>query len=332
MENMVRLLPLLGLIAIQDILVGIFGAPSIVATMIASRAMGPRRSIILSAFAQLAGPFLFGVAVASTIGSEIVNSYDVTPPMLYAALISTIFWMIFTWITKIPSSSTHALLGAMIGAIFIAQGPNSIQILGLLKMLVSLTLTAPLALLVGYLFTKISTSIARDETPQTNNRFNQGQWVASLFLGLAIGSNNAQNAMGITALGLMATGVTPEFGVPLWVIIISAACLAIGNLIGGTRLIRSVGTQFCNIRPVHGFCAEVSSASIILVSALVGGGVSATHITNMSIVGAGAAESLRDIQWKFVRKVLVTWIVTMPFTGVLAALLYVAMQKLTISF
>jgi inorganic phosphate transporter, PiT family len=328
MENLLSLMPLLGLIVIQDILTGIFGAPSIVATLTASQAMGPRRSIIFSALAQFIGPFLFGVAVASTIGSEVIDSYEVTPGMLYAALCSTIFWMVFTWFTRIPSSSTHALIGGMVGAISVAQGTNAIHMLGLLKMIFSLTLTAPLALFVGFLITKISTSIAHTETPRSNNRFNRGQLVASLFLGLAIGSSNAQNAMGVTALGLIATGVLPKFEVPLWVIIISAACLALGNLIGGTRLIRSVGTQFFNIRPVHGFCAEVSSAAIILVSSLVGGGVSTTHITNMSIVGAGAAESLREVQWIFVRKVLLTWVLTMPFTGVLAGLLYLAFRAM----
>ncbi|MFN8371563.1 MAG: inorganic phosphate transporter [Anaerolineae bacterium] len=328
MHNLMLLLPLMGLVAIQDILTGIFGAPSIVATMIASQAMGPRRSLIFSAFVQLIGPFLFGVAVASTIGSEVADSFGITPGILYAALSATIFWMVFTWFLSIPCSSTHALIGGLVGAVVIGLGPSSIHLIGLLKIILSLTLTAPLALIVGFIVTKISASVARHETPHVNHRFNRGQLVTSVFLGLAIGSNNAQNAMGITTLGLMATGSLSKFEVPIWVVAASAICLALGNLIGGTRLIRSVGTQFFNIRPIHGFCAGVSSATIILVSSLVGGDVSTSHVTSMSIVGAGAAENLSEVQWIFVRKVLLTWVLTIPFTGVLAGVLYLCFRAL----
>jgi PiT family inorganic phosphate transporter len=321
----IALIPFLLLVAVQDILTGIFGAPGIVATMIASRAMTPRRALILSTLAQLIGPLLFGVAVATAVGSEIIDSSGITPAALYAALGSTVFWMLFAWYLRIPSSSTHALIGGMVGAALAALGPSAIHTSGLLKILLSLTLTAPLGIIVGYFVTRLCYWLASSASPRISHRFNQGQFIASLFLGLAIGSSNAQNAMGVTVFGLLAIGVLPKFEVPIWVIVTSAICLALGNLIGGMRLMRSVGSQFFRIRPIHGFSAEVSSAAIIAVSSLVGGDVSTTHVTSMSIIGAGAAERISMVRWGFVQKVLLTWVLTIPLTALLAGLIYLAL-------
>lgn len=322
MDGFAALVLLLLLVAVQDILTGVFGAPSIVATMIASRAMGPRRAIYLSTIAQLVGPFLFGVAVANTLGKEVVTSQGLTPAVLDGALLSTVFWMVFSWYFRIPSSSTHALIGGMIGAVLAALGPGAIHSSGLLKILISLILTVPLGIIGGYLVTRLLYWLARNASPQINQRFNQGQWVASLFLGFVIGSNNAQNAMGVTTLGLVAAGVLPNFQVPLWVIVGSAVCLAIGNLIGGMRIMKTVGMQFFRIRPIHGFSAEISSAVIIMVNSLLGGDVSTTHVTSMSIIGAGAAERISMVRWGFVQKVLLTWVFTIPTTALFAALFY----------
>lgn len=322
MEAFITVLPLLILVAVQDVLTGIFGAPSIVATMIASRAMEPRRAIYLSTIAQLIGPLLFGVAVASTIGSEVVDADGVTPAVLNAALASTVFWMLFSWYFRIPSSSTHALLGGLVGAVLAALGPDAIHSAGLIKILVSLTFTVPLGIIGGFIATNLCYWLARNATPQVNERFNQGQLLMSVLLGFVIGSNNAQSAMGMMTMGLVAAGMLPSFEVPLWVMIGSAACLALGNLIGGMRIMGSVGTKFFRIRPIHGFSAELSSTAIILISSLLGGNVSTTHVTSMSIIGAGAAERISMVRWGFVRKVLMTWVFTIPATAICAALVY----------
>jgi PiT family inorganic phosphate transporter len=327
-DGLSGLLPFLILVAAQDVLTGIFGAPSIVATMVASRAMSPRRAILLSTLTQLIGPFLFGIAVASAVGSEVVESRGVTPLVLYAGLMSTIIWMIFSWWRKIPCSSTHALIGGLVGSVAVASGPWAIHQIGLFKILLALTLTAPLGFLCGFLITRVCYFLARQDSHHVNRRFNRGQLVASMFLGLAVGSNNAQNAMGITALGLVAVGVLPQFEVPIWVIVGSAVCLAIGNLVGGMRLIRSVGVDFFPIRPIHGFGAEVASVSVIVASSIVGGDVSTTHVTSMSIVGAGSAESFAQVQWRFVRRVFLTWILTIPLTAILAGLIYLGLIAL----
>jgi PiT family inorganic phosphate transporter len=310
------LIPLLFLVSAQDTLTGVFGAPSIVATMIASNAMAPHRAILLSTCAQLIGPCVFGVAVATSIGSEVIDPRAITPAIIFAALGATVAWMLAAWFWRIPCSSTHALVGGLVGAGFAGLGASAIHESGLLKIVLGLTLTAPLGILVGFGIARLCRALTRRR--HADRHFNRGQFVVALFLGLAVGSNNAQNAMGVTVLGLMATGFLPRFEVPLWVIVGSGVCLALGNLVGGMRLMRSVGTQFFEVRPLHGFSAEMSSTLIIIASSLVGGDVSTTHVTSMSIVGAGAAESVRAVQWRFVRRVLLTWVLTIPATALLA--------------
>lgn len=314
--------PILALVVIQDILTGIFGAPSIVATMIASRAMSPTRALLLSTIAQLVGPFLFGVAVASAVGDDVVEAARITPTAMDAALVATVAWMLLSWLLRIPCSSTHALIGGLVGATLSAAGTDAIHGAGFLKIVFSLTLTAPLGIVGGFVVARVFYWLAHSFGPQINQRFNQGQLVASLLLGFAIGSNNAQNAMGVTTLGLMATGMLSEFRVLPWVVVLSAVFLAIGNLVGGMRMMRSVGMQFFRIRPIHGFSAEMASAVIITGSSLLGGDVSTTHVTSMSIIGAGAADRLAMVRWGFVQRVLLTWVLTIPTTALLAGLLY----------
>lgn len=328
MDNWGLLIPLLILITAQDALTGVFGAPSIVATIIASEAMSPRRALILSTLAQLVGPCLFGVAVATTVGSEVVDPSRMTPSILYAGLTATVVWMLVAWYWRIPSSSTHALIGGLVGAVFAALGVSAIHETGLLKIVLGLLLTAPLGVVIGFLIARFCRMLTARARSVGEHHFNRGQLIFAVFLGLTVGSSNAQNAMGITVLGLMATGHLSKFEIPFWVILGSAVCLAAGNLIGGMRLMRSTGMGFFHVRPLHGFSAEMSSSMIILVSSLVGGGVSTTHVTSMSIVGAGVAESARAVQWRFVQRVLLTWVLTIPVTATLACLIWLVLNRL----
>ena len=327
MSKWALLLPILLLITTQGALTGVFGAPSVVATIVATRAMSSRRAILLSTLAQLIGPFLFGVAVATSLDSDVVNPAVITPHILYGALAATVVWMLLAWYFRIPSSSTHALIGGLVGAVLAGLGPAAIHSDGLIKILIGLILTAPLGILGGFVVARLCHTLIH-HNPHANQRFNQGQFILAMFLGLVVGSNNAQKAMGVTVLGLMATGFLPRFEIPTWVIIVSALCLAAGNLVGGTRLLHSVGTQFCEVQPLHGFSAEMSSMLIILASSLVGGNVSTTQITSMSILGAGASQSTKAVQWRFVRNVFLTWVLTIPITAALACLICLALTHL----
>ena len=322
MSGIFALIPLVGLAFIQDFLTGMFGAPSIIATMIASRAMGLRRALLLSTVTQFVGVFLFGSAVAVTVGASVVKADQLTPLALYAALGGTVLWMLFSRSLDIPTSSTHTLIGGLVGAAFAARGAAAIDGPGLLRLLVVLIGTAPLGLIGGFVAVRLIYWLGRLASPNINRRLNQGQWIVSTVLGLAIGSNNGQNTMGMIALSLLLTGVAPTFSVPFWAVFLSALGLALGNLLGGTRLTRSIGARFFQIRPIHGFSAEVSSALIIAISSWLGGDVSTTHVTNLAIVGAGAGERLSMVRWGFVQHVLLTWLLTIPATAVLSAFAY----------
>jgi inorganic phosphate transporter, PiT family len=330
-DNLTAIALIIFLALVLDVLTGILSAPSIVATMIASRAMSPRRALLWSTLAELIGPFLFGVAVANVIGSGVIDTARITPPVLYAALCASIAWMLLSWYLCIPSSSSHALIGGLVGSVFTALGPSAIQGSGFLKVVGSLTLTLPLGVLGGYLMVRLCYWLSKNSSPHINAQFNRGQLLASFGLGMAIGTNSAQHAMGIMALGLVMTGFAPHFEIPLWVIVASAVGLALGNLMGGMRLIRTIGARFFQIRPIHGFSAEAASATLIIVSSLLGGVVSTTHLTSLSVIGAGAAERVSMVRWGFVQNVLIAWVLTIPITAILGGSLYVLMRSLGVA-
>src|SRR5260221_2820857 len=320
MDRLTTLILFVVLAFVLDFLTGILSAPGVVATMIASRAMSPRKALILSTIATLIGPFIFGLAVANAVGIEVLDVHSVTPVVIYASMIATIVWMLISYYLRIPSSSSHAMIGGLIGAALAVLGPAVIDNGGLLKMILSLSLTMPLGVAGGFIAVRLCYWLAQNSSPTVNRRFNQGQLVASFGLGLAIGSNSAQRIMGMMALGLLVTGFLPRFEIPTWVIAVSAIGLALGNLLGGMRLVNSIGGRFFQIRPIHGFSAEAASALIILVSSLLGGVVSTTQVTSLSVVGAGAGERVSMVRWNFVQNVILTWVLTIPLTALLAAL------------
>jgi inorganic phosphate transporter, PiT family len=330
-DNLIALALIVALALILDVVTGVLSAPSIVATMIASRAMSPRKALLWSTLAELIGPFLFGVAVANVIGSSVIDTQQITPPVLFAALCATIIWLLISWYVRIPNSSSHALVGGMVGSVFAALGPSAIHGSGFLRVVGSLTLTLPLGIVGGYVMVRLCYLLAKNASPRINDRFNQGQLLASFGLGMAIGTNSAQHAMGIIALGLVMTGFTPHFEVPLWVIGVSALGLALGNLMGGMRLIRTIGAKFFQVRPIHGFSAETASATLIIASSLLGGVVSTTHLTSLSVIGAGAAERVSMVRWGFVQNVLIAWMLTIPITALLGGALYLLLRSLGIA-
>ncbi len=325
---MTDLLIFIGLALALDVLMGVLSAPSIVATMIASRAMGPHKALLLSTVAELIGPFVFGVAVANVIGSQVIDINRVTPVTIQAVLVSALVWHLLSYYLKVPTSSSHALIGGMVGAVLVAAGPAAIHGDGLLKVLLSLTLTAPLGMVGGFLMVRFCYWLARNATPRVNHTFNQGQLVVSFGLGLAIGTNEAQRVMGLIGLGLVLSKATDHFEIPSWVVAVSALALALGNLLGGMRVIRTVGMKFFPIRPIHGFGAEAASAVIIAISSMLGGLVSTTHLTNLSVIGAGAAERLSIVRWGFVRYVVTAWLFTIPVTAILGGLIFLIFRIL----
>jgi PiT family inorganic phosphate transporter len=305
-----------------DFLNGFHDASNIVATMISSRAMSPRSALLISAAAHFAGPFLFGVAVAKTIGSEVVDPEAITSLVIIAALSSAILWNLFTWYFGLPSSTSHALIGGLVGAVGVAVGLAAINLDGLMKVFAALFVSPILGLVLGYLVLKLVYFLARGSSPRINSLFKRSQLGTSLALALSHGTNDAQKTMGIIAMAMVTTGFVTEFQVPWWVITLSAAAISLGTALGGWRLIETLGAKFFKIRPVHAFGSQLTSASIILGAALMGGPVSTTQVVSSSILGAGSADRISKVRWTVARDIAAAWLLTIPVSALLAAGIY----------
>ncbi len=316
------LIVIIGIALLFDFLNGLHDSSNIVATMISSRALSPGKALAMTAAAEFAGPFLFGIAVATTIGSEVVDPAAISSAVIIAALSSAIVWNLITWYFGWPSSTSHALIGGLIGSVAVAEGFGTIHLAGLEKVLIALFLSPVLGMVFGYLMLKLIYFLARGATPGVNTLFKRAQWGTSVALALSHGTNDAQKTMGIIAMAMVTTGYVTEFDVPWWVITVSAGAIALGTLAGGWRLIRTLGGKFYKIRPVHAFGSQLTSAGIILGAALLGGPVSTTQVVSSAIMGAGSADRVSKVRWTVARDVAVAWVLTIPVAALLAAGLY----------
>ena len=305
-----------------DFLNGVHGSSNIVATMISSRAFRPWVALGLTAVAEFSGPFLFGAAVAHTIGTEIVEPQAITIQILTACLISTIVWNLLTWFLGLPSSSSYGLVGGLIGAALVGAGPASLKTAGLVKVIEALFAAPLIGFGAGYLVTRLIYFLAAGASPRINEFFKGSQIVTALTLAISHSANDGQKTMGLIVLTLVIGGFLPAFRVPFWVVVISAAGMALGTLLAGWRLIRTVGGKFYKIRPVHGFSSQLTSSLVLLGSSLAGWPVSATHIINSAIIGAGASERLGKIRWGAAGEIVTAWLLTIPATALLAAGIY----------
>ena len=322
--------PILIMIALAlgfDFLNGFHDSSNIVATMIASRALGGRQALALTAVAHFVGPFLFGVAVATTIGHEVLNDTEIRLAVIMSALIASIVWNLITWWLGIPSSSSHALVGGLIGAAVMESGWDVVKMAGLIKVITALAISPPIGLATGYIVMKLVLFLARGASPSINGFFKRGQVLTALGLALSHGTNDAQKTMGIITLGLVSAKVIQTFSVPFWVIVISAGAIALGTWVGGWRLIKTIGGKFFKIRPVHGFTTQVASAAVILSAALLGGPVSTTQVVSSSLMGVGSAERLSKVRWSTAEQIAIAWITTIPAAAIMSAVLVIILGR-----
>lgn len=319
---------LLGLALVFDFLNGFHDSSNIVATVISSGAMSPRAALTLAALSEFAGPFLFGVAVATTVGAELLDPGAMQVSIVIAALVAAVAWNLLTWYAGIPSSSSHALLGGLLGAAIAGAGLQVVRPAGLVKILLALFLSPIAGLVIGFLVMRLTRWLARGAPPRINSAFRLGQIGTLLGLGLSHGTNDAQKTMGVITLGLVAAGFQDEFRVPLWVIAVSATAIALGAYSGGWRLIRTLGARMYRIRPINGFTSQVAGAGVILGAALLGGPVSTTQVMSSSIVGVGAGERINKVRWNILGDMFLAWLLTIPVTASLAAIAYLGIRAL----
>ena len=305
-----------------DFLNGIHDSSNVVATMISSRAFSPRVALGVTALAEFSGPLIFGVAVAKTIGHDIVDSDTIDIYVILAALGGAILWNLLTWYLGFPSSSSHALIGGIIGAVIMGAGWRAIQLGGLKKILIALFTSPIIGFVIGFFLLKVVLILSWNATPRINDLFKRGQLVTALALALSHGANDAQKTMGIITLALVTEGYLNSFIVPLWVILPSAAVIALGTALRGWRLIRTLGGKFYKIKPVDGFASQLTSAIVILGASLVGGPVSTTQVVSSAIMGVGTAERASKVRWGVAQDIAVAWLLTIPATALVATGIY----------
>jgi PiT family inorganic phosphate transporter len=318
----ILLISIIVIALIFDFLNGMRDSSNMVATVISTRALPPRWALLLTAVAEFLGPIIFGVAVATAIGSGIVSPGDVNLQVILAALLGAIVWNFVTLLLGLPSSSSHALIGGLIGGVVIENGWGAIHFYGLLKVLIVLFVSPIIGLIAGYLISKIILLLCRNATPAINNAFKRGQMVTSVALALSHGANDAQKTMGVITMALVTGGSLASFAVPPWVVLACAGVISFGTALGGRSLIRTLGGKFYKIRPLDGFSSQLASSLVIIGSSLMGGPVSTTQVVSSAIMGAGAADRINKVRWNVAKDILITWILTIPASGVLSAGLY----------
>lgn len=307
---------------------GMHDSRNVVTTIVSSRAYSSRVALAVTVLAELVGPFLFGLAVAHSIGSGIAAPAALTYQVLLTALISAVAFNGFTWALRVPSSSSHALIGGIVGAVLAGTGIAAIQGAGLLKILVSLFASPVLGFAVGYLVMLATLWFSRESSPRVNEFFKRVQILTAIGLGLSHGSNDSQKSMGLISLALMlGKPVAAKFVVPFWVVAACAGALSLGTLTGGWLLLRKPGSLFYKIKPVDGFAAQFTSALIILSASLFGGPVSATQVINTAVMGVGAGERANKVRWGIARDIVAAWILTIPSSALMAMGIYSLLSR-----
>ena len=310
-----------------DFLNGIHDSSNVVATIISSRAMPPRVALGTTAIANFIGPFVFGVAVATTIGHEVVEATAINANVIVAALLSAIIWDLLTWWLGFPSSSSHALIGGILGAVIMGAGWQAIELPGLEKILIALFASPLVGFVFGFIALKLISALSWNATPRINEWFKRGQVLTGLALALSHGTNDSQKTMGIITLALVTDGFLDIFVVPVWVIVLCASMIALGTAVGGWSLIRTLGGKIFKIRPLNGFTSQLASASVILTASLVGGPVSTTQVVSSSIMGTGAAERANKVRWGVAQEMAIAWLLTIPASALMAAGLYLVLSR-----
>jgi PiT family inorganic phosphate transporter len=310
---------------------GFHDAANSIAVAVSTKALTPRVALALAAVMNLVGA-LISTSVAKTVGAGIIDTPEGSEGLqiVFAALIGAITWNLITWQQGLPSSSSHALIGGLLGATIIGAGTGALNIPGIVNKVVIPMFASPvLGFTIAFVFIlAIFWIFRRSKRKPMARRFRRLQVVSAGFMAFAHGSNDAQKTMGIITLALFSAGVIPDVTVPTWVIIVSATALSAGTAVGGWRIMKTMGQRVAKLEPVHGFAAETTAASILFMTARLGMPVSTTQVISGAIMGVGASQGVRRVRWGVARRILVAWILTIPSAGILAALAWVVLNAL----
>jgi PiT family inorganic phosphate transporter len=323
------LVVVIALAIVFDYINGFHDTANAIATSVATRALRPPVAIAMAASFNFIGAFA-GTAVAKTIGAGLVDETTTTQAVVAAALIGAITWNLATWWYGLPSSSSHALIGGLLGATIIAAGLGALKVDGIIdRVLIPMVTSPTLGFLIAFGLMLALYWIFRNTLRKPMaRRFRRVQVVSAGYMAFAHGSNDAQKTMGIITLALFSAGVISEITVPTWVIVVSATALSLGTAVGGWRIMRTMGHRVAELEPVHGFAAETTAASVLLGTATLGMPVSTTHVISSAIMGVGSSRGPRGVRWGVARSILLAWVVTIPATAIIAASTWVILDTL----
>jgi PiT family inorganic phosphate transporter len=324
---------------------GFHDTANIIAPIIASRAMTPIQSVILVAFFEFLGPVFGGTAVADTIGGFVdLNDFSSFNAVivLVCGLSAAVIWNLFTWWRGIPSSSSHALVGGLTGAVIISAGGDHVlwgfqqlfngELVGVTKVIIALLFSPLIGFWLGFFLQKTMMFLLRAAKPSINQSLKRSQIFTAAGLAFSHGTNDAQKSMGVLTLILLLSGQINEFIVPTWVILVCASAITLGVVFGGWRIVKTLGFAIYKIRPIHALNCQLTSISVVLSASLFGAPVSTTHVVSSSIMGIGSAERYKAVKWQKANEILQTWIITIPTTAVVAMLIYSLVDFLIVKF
>jgi PiT family inorganic phosphate transporter len=317
---LLSLLVVIVLAVVFDYINGFHDTANAIATSVATRALSPRTAVLMAAAFNFIGAFA-GTAVAKTIGAGLVDEETTTQAVVMAALVGAIAWDLITWWFAVPSSSSQALVGGLLGATIIAAGWGALDYEGIVNKVLIPSLTSPLVGFIGAFLLMLTLYwVFRNARRKPMARiFRRLQVVSAGFMAFAHGSNDAQKTMGIITLALFSAGVIDTIEVPTWVIVVSATALSLGTAVGGWRIMHTMGHRVVKLEPVHGFAAETTAATVLIGTAQLGMPVSTTHVISSAIMGVGSARGPKGVRWGVARRILLAWVITVPASGTVAA-------------
>ena len=332
----ITILLLIAVVAIAltfEFINGFHDCANAIATIVSTKVLAPKQAVLFGATLEFVGA-LTGTHVAKTIGSGIVNSEMITLTVIFCALLAAVLWNLFTWYLGLPSSSSHALIGGLLGATIVKAGVSAVHVSTLIDKVIIPMFTSPvLGFCTGFMLMLLLIRILFRANPQrVNKRFRKLQLLSSGLMALSHGSNDAQKTMGIITLALLAGGVlhqSPDgdFEIPLVVIIICALMMAAGTMNGGWKIIKTMGHKIIKLKPIHGFAAETSAAGLILTASHFGIPLSTTHVISTSIMGVGSTFHAHALKWRVVGNIVIAWVVTIPACMLLSSIIYSLVYK-----
>jgi len=326
------LLLVIVLAVVFDYINGFHDSANAIATSVATQALRPRHAVLMAAGMNFAGAFA-GTAVAQTIGAGLVDGSTTTEAVIIAALLGAIAWNLFTWWYGIPSSSSHALIGGLLGATVVAAGVGALKLDGIISKVVVPMFSSPLVgFVLGLLFMVLLARLFfRAPRRRASRYFRKAQVLSAGFMAFAHGSNDAQKTMGIVTLALFAAGAIEDITVPAWVIVVAASAMSLGTAAGGWRIMKTMGQRVVELEPVHGFAAETTAATVLIVTAHMGMPVSTTHVISSAITGVGSSRGRRRVRWGVARTIVTAWIVTIPAAGLVGAAAWLTLSAIGVS-